>query len=80
MWRPALQSAWRAQEHLWASPPPPANHSPLCLQAVLEQIITWLNSREGTSQTGLDDAVRAWMVEANAYLELGAVPADPEEP
>lgn len=47
--------------------------------AVLEQVIAWLNSREGTSQTGLDDAVRAWMVAANEYLQLGAVPAEPEE-
>jgi len=37
-------------------------------KGVLEQITVWLNSREGTSNSGLDDNVRAWLVEANTYL------------
>lgn len=35
---------------------------------ILEQITVWLNSREGTDNTGLDDNVRAWLQEANTYL------------
>lgn len=37
-------------------------------KGVLEQITVWLNSREGTDNTGLDDNVRAWLQEANTYL------------
>jgi len=28
----------------------------------------WLCRREGTDNSGLDDNVRAWLVEANTYL------------
>lgn len=54
---------------------PPASHTvvPPCfflaLQDVLGEILVWLNSREGTPTTGLDDRVRGWIQEANAYLE-----------
>ncbi|KAL4426225.1 hypothetical protein ABPG77_009840 [Micractinium sp. CCAP 211/92] len=37
-------------------------------KGVLEQITVWLNSREGTDNSGLDDNVRAWLQEANTYL------------
>lgn len=42
-------------------PTPPTPPNPL-------QITVWLNSREGTDNTGLDDNVRAWLQEANTYL------------
>lgn len=38
-------------------------------KTILRQITVWLNSREGTDQSGLDDGVRSWLIEANTYLD-----------
>lgn len=35
---------------------------------LLAQLMVWLNSREGTDNSGLDDGVRAWMQAANEYI------------
>lgn len=44
----------------------PAHGAPLLCPPL--QITVWLNSREGTDNSGLDDNVRAWLQEANTYL------------
>lgn len=37
-------------------------------KGILEQITVWLNSRQGTDNSGLDENMTNWLIEANTYL------------